>query len=168
LRHFRKGDEFEGRLRAYRHDARPEFVNEVAGSVRRSRRGRWLPRLTVLAAVTAVLLGLLATVGGLSYASSRAHAVSHVVAKVLHVSRSTTSTTVHSAADNQYPKPPSCKKKCVQLYVAEKRACRTDFPPGPRRKECYVRARQHFEECKRTCPRSEAMGDPNRQETANA
>ena len=81
---FKRGDRLEGGLRAARPRPSDELVSRIEGRVRSERpaRVRSSFRVAVPVALTAVLIGALAAVGGVGYAAT---SVGHAVTAVAHV-----------------------------------------------------------------------------------
>ena len=81
---FRRGNRLERDLRASRPRPSDELVNRIEGRIRSERpaRVRGSFRVAVPVALTAVMIGALAAVGGVSYAAT---SVGHAVTAVTHV-----------------------------------------------------------------------------------
>ena len=103
---FKRGDKLEGELRAARPGPSDELVSRIEGRVRSERpaRVRNSFRVAVPVAITAVMLGALAAVGGVGYAAT---SVGHAVSAVTHVfspakSHATLTIAGASAGGDQY------------------------------------------------------------------
>jgi hypothetical protein len=82
---FKRGDKLEGELRASRPRPSDELVSRIEGRVRSERPAaarRSSFRVAVPVAITAVMIGSLAAVGGVSYAAT---SVTHAAKAVAHV-----------------------------------------------------------------------------------
>jgi hypothetical protein len=82
---FKRGDKLEGELRAARPRPSDELVSRIEGRIRSERPARAHRssfRVAVPVALTAVMVGALAAVGGVSYAAT---SVTHAVEAVSHV-----------------------------------------------------------------------------------
>jgi hypothetical protein len=117
-RHKNTPDELEARLRSHRPEARDEFVDGVAHSIRASvtRRPRASSRLAFAAAISVFILGTFASLGGVGYAASGATGAYHAVKVksghlVFHVHKS-------SAAAQYSPTPKVHKVKHSAAGVA--------------------------------------------------
>jgi hypothetical protein len=112
-RQFQIGTELEARLRAFRAEPRPDFVQKLsghlAGNLATSRRPS--SRLAFAGAACVFILGTFASFGGLSYAGSAA-AGTYSTAKQVAVKHALF-TSVHksSAADQYRRKPPKPRPK---------------------------------------------------------
>jgi hypothetical protein len=96
----------EARLRAYRAEARDEFVRELSGGIEASaaRRPTAWSRLAFAAAASTFILGAFASVGGFGYVASGASAT-YSVAKQIVVKHKVAVHVDRSSAASQYSQP---------------------------------------------------------------
>ena len=114
MRNFRRWrgheSEFEAKLRVARVEPREQFVNDLSRRLTASSRvpaaspARPLSRVAFAAALTALMVGMFASFGGVGYAASGADHTFRTV-KTLVVDHQLT--VKHSSAADQYGKPPS-------------------------------------------------------------
>lgn len=102
--------DFEAKLRVARVEPREQFVDDLSrrvtasSGVRVARPARPLSRVAFAAALTALMVGMFASFGGVGYAASSADHTYKAV-KTLVVDHKLT--VKHSSAADQYGKPPS-------------------------------------------------------------
>jgi hypothetical protein len=98
----------EARLRAYRAEARNEFVRELSGRLdgEATRRPTAWSRLAFAAAASTFILGVFASVGGFGYVAAGASAT-YSVAKQVVVKHKVDVRVHRSSAASQYPGTPS-------------------------------------------------------------
>jgi hypothetical protein len=100
----------EALLRAHRSEPRNEFVRDLTGRLRVDpatvRRPTAWSRLAFAGAISTLILGMFATVGGLSYAASGAKST-YSLAKQIVVEQKLTVDVETSSAQQQYPGTPT-------------------------------------------------------------
>jgi hypothetical protein len=100
----------EALLRAHRSEPRNEFVRDLAGRLRVDptavKRPTAWSRLAFAGAISTMILGMFATVGGFSYAASGATSTYSVVKEIV-VDRELTVDVETSSAQQQYPGTPT-------------------------------------------------------------
>ena len=104
----RRRDDLEGILRAHRPSPHPEFLDELAARLgRHDRRPRAWSRLAFASAVTTVMLGAVASFGGLGYAAEKVdHGVNAVKSALGSSGDHTQRVSQRSPASDQYASPP--------------------------------------------------------------
>jgi hypothetical protein len=104
----RRRDDLEGVLRAHRPSPHPEFLDELAAYLgRHDRRPRAWSRLAFASAVTTVMLGAVASFGGLGYAAGKVdHGVSAVKSALASSGDHAQRVSQRSPAADQYESPP--------------------------------------------------------------
>lgn len=95
--------QLEARLRSARSTPRDEFVASVASRVSPRHAGKAWSRVAFAGALTALLVGMFASFGGVGYAASGATQAIHTLGKLT----TTHKVKVHSAAASQYPGTPN-------------------------------------------------------------
>ena len=98
----------EALLRAQRSEPRDEFVHDLAGRLRAGRpvkRPTAWSRLAFAGAVSSLILGMFAAVGGFTYAAAGATSTYSVVREVV-VDHRVTLDVAKSSADEEYPPAP--------------------------------------------------------------
>ena len=104
----RRRDDLEGVLRAYRPSPHPEFVKELTADLGRfDRRPRAWSRVAFASALSTVMLGAVASFGGLGYAADKVdHGVSAVKSALGSTGGDALRVSSRSPASDQYASPP--------------------------------------------------------------